>query len=71
MKALVVGLVLLALGGVGLVYKGFSYESKETVAKIGSLEASAEVTKEVQIPQAVSIVLMVVGAGLVLVGFKK
>ncbi len=71
MKALVVGLVLLALGGVGLVYKGFSYESKETVAKIGSLEASAEVTKEVQIPQAVSIVLMVVGAGLVFVGFKK
>ncbi len=71
MKALVAGIILVALGTAGLVYKGFSYESKETVAKIGSLEATAEVTNDVAIPTPISIILIVAGAGLVLVGLKK
>lgn len=71
MKALVAGIILVALGIAGLVYKGFSYESKETVAKIGSLEATAEVTNDVAIPTPISIILIVAGAGLVLVGLKK
>jgi len=54
-----------------LVFKGFSYESKETVAKIGSLEASAEVTKDVEVPQALSIIVLVAGVAMVLVGLKK
>lgn len=70
-SSIVIGIILIALGTAGLVYKGFSYESKETVAKIGSLEASADITKEVEIPQVLSIILIVAGAGIVLVGFKK
>ncbi|HEY0906327.1 MAG TPA: hypothetical protein VGE17_03940 [Methylophilus sp.] len=66
-----IGLILITLGVLGLVYQGFSYESKETVAKIGSLEASAEVTKEVEIPKPLSIILIVAGAGLALSGRKK
>lgn len=38
------------------MYKGFSYESKETVAKIGPIEATAETTKNVPIPEVLSIV---------------
>jgi hypothetical protein len=70
-SSLIIGIILIALGSAGLIYKGFSYESKETVAKIGSLEASADITKDVEIPQALSVILIIAGAGIVLVGLKK
>lgn len=70
-SGLVIGIMLITLGVLGLVYKGFSYESKETVAKIGSLEATAEVTNDVAVPKVLSIVLIAAGAGLVLVGLRK
>lgn len=70
-SSLIVGIILIALGTAGLVFKGFSYESKETVAKIGSLEASAEISKDVSIPQPLSIIVLVAGVGFLLVGLKK
>lgn len=70
-SSLMIGIFLVALGTAGLVFKGFSYESKETVAKIGSLEASAEVTKDVEVPQVLSIIVLVAGVAMVLVGLKK
>lgn len=70
-STIVIGLILLALGVTGLVYKGFSYESKETVAKIGPIEATAETTKDVPIPKLLSILSIVAGAGLLVVGMKK
>jgi len=69
--SVIVGVLLIALGAIGLVYKGFSYESKETVAKIGPIEATAETTKEVPIPEVLSIVAIVVGIGVVAIGAKK
>jgi hypothetical protein len=70
-SSIIIGIILIAIGAAGLVYKGFSYESEETVAKIGSLEASADITKSVEIPQALSIIFIVAGAAFVLVGWKK
>lgn len=70
-SSLVIGILLIALGAAGLVFKGFSYESKETVAKIGSLEASADITKDVEIPQALSLIVLAAGVAMVLVGLKK
>lgn len=70
-STLIIGILLIALGAAGLVLKGFSYESKETVAKIGSLEASADITKDVEIPQALSIIVLAAGVAMVLVGLKK
>jgi len=69
--SVIVGVLLIALGAIGLVYKGFSYESKETVAKIGPIEATAETTKEIPIPEVLSIVAIVVGIGVVAIGAKK
>lgn len=66
-----VGVLLITLGAAGLVYKGFSYESKETVAKIGPIEATAETTKNVPIPEVLSIVAIVVGIGVVAIGARK
>jgi len=69
--SVIVGVLLIALGAVGLVYKGFSYESRETVAKIGPIEATAETTKEVPIPEVLSIVAIVVGIGVIAIGARK
>ncbi|HSH73052.1 MAG TPA: hypothetical protein VK974_08365 [Methylophilaceae bacterium] len=69
--SVIVGVLLIALGAIGLVYKGFSYESKETVAKIGPIEATAETTKEIPIPEVLSIVSIIVGIGVVAIGAKK
>ena len=69
--SVIVGVLLIALGAAGLVYKGFSYESKETVAKIGPIEATAETTKNVPIPEVLSIVAIVVGIGVVAIGARK
>lgn len=72
MKSLVmVGVLLIAAGAAGLIFKSFSYESQETVAKIGSLEANAEITKEVEVPQALSLIVIAAGAALLIIGLKK
>jgi hypothetical protein len=70
MKRLVIvfGVILLVLGVVGLVHPSFSYHKQEEVAKIGSFKATVDEEKTAQVPAAVSIVLLVSGIGLVLLG---
>ncbi len=65
---IIFGVILLVLGVVGLVHPSFSYHKQEEVAKIGSFKATVDEEKAVQIPAAVSIVLLVSGIGLVLLG---
>jgi len=70
MKRLVIvlGLILLISGVVGLVHPNFSYHKQEEVAKLGPYKATLDEEKVVEIPAAVSIVLLVTGIGLVLLG---
>ena len=65
---IVLGAVLLVLGVVGLVHPNFNYHQQEEVAKIGSLKATVDEEKAVQVPSAVSITLLVAGLALVLLG---
>jgi hypothetical protein len=65
---IILGIILLIGGVVGLVHPNFSYHKQEEVAKIGSFKATVDEEKSVQIPAAVSIVLLVSGMGLVLLG---
>ncbi len=65
---IILGVILLASGVVGLVHPNFSYHKQEDVAKIGPYKATFDEEKTVQIPAAVSIVLLVSGIGLVLIG---
>ncbi len=65
---IVLGIILLVSGVVGLVHPNFSYHKQEDVAKIGPYKATFDEEKTVQIPAAVSIVLLVSGIGLVLIG---
>jgi hypothetical protein len=65
---IIFGVILLVLGVVGLVHPSFSYHKQEEVAKIGSFKATVDEEKTAQVPAAVSIVLLVTGIGLVLLG---
>lgn len=64
------GIILIALGIIGLAYQGFSYTRREQVAKIGSFEATADKQEHVFIPPLVSGVVLVAGVALLLVGNK-
>ena len=65
---ILLGVILLVSGVVGLVHPNFSYHKQEEVAKIGSFKATVDEEKNVQVPAAVSIVLLVSGIALVLLG---
>jgi len=64
----IVGIILLVLGVIGLVHPNFTYHQQEEVAKIGPVKATVNEEKTLQIPAAVSIVLLVAGIGLVVFG---
>jgi hypothetical protein len=66
--AIILGVVLLVLGVIGLVHPTFTYHQQEEVAKIGPVRATVNEEKTAQIPPAVSIVLLVAGIGLILLG---
>jgi uncharacterized membrane protein HdeD (DUF308 family) len=66
--AVILGVILLVLGVVGLVHPDFTYHQQEEVAKIGPVKATLNEEKTVQVPAAVSILLLVAGLGLVVLG---
>ena len=58
------GVLLVGLGVAALWFGGIPYKSNETVIKLGSFEAKAELDKTAEIPKPVGAGL--VGAGVVL-----
>lgn len=62
----ILGFILLISGVVGLVHPNFSYHKQEEVAKLGPYKATLDEEKSVQVPSAVSIVLLISGIGMVL-----
>jgi uncharacterized membrane protein HdeD (DUF308 family) len=65
---IILGVILLVLGMIGLVHPSFNYHQQEEVAKIGPIKATVDEEKTAQIPAAVSIVLLIAGIGLVVLG---
>jgi hypothetical protein len=65
---IILGVFLLVLGVVGLVHPIFTYHQQEEVAKIGPMKAIVNEEKTVQVPAAVSMLLLVAGIGLVVLG---
>jgi uncharacterized membrane protein HdeD (DUF308 family) len=64
----ILGVLFLILGVVGLVHPSFKYHQQEEVAKIGPVRATVNEEKTADIPTAVSIVLLISGLILVIVG---
>ena len=67
-SSIIVGALLIVLGVAALVYKNFSYTSKETILQIGDLKATAETEKNVPIPNILGIVAIVAGVIVIAVG---
>ena len=65
---IILGILLLVGGVVGLVHPVFTYHSQKEVAKLGPLNATVEEEKTAEIPAALSIVLLVSGLAVVLLG---
>jgi hypothetical protein len=68
---LLVGIVLILLGAATLLYGHFNYRSRETVVKLGPIEATAETTKSVPLPPILGWVLVGAGVCVVVVSSKS
>ena len=67
----IVGILLIAVGVLGLVYRGFSYTKETHTAIIGPIKFSMSDKERVDVPVWASIAAIAAGAGLLLVGGKK
>ena len=65
------GLVLIALGVLGLAYGGFTYTKRTEKASIGPLEISVADKETVNIPLWAGVGAIVIGAGVLVMGGKK
>ena len=69
MKPIVMlGLVLIALGVVGLVVANVSFTERKTVLDAGAIKITQEQEKVIPIPTIAGIAAVVVGLGLIFVG---
>jgi hypothetical protein len=66
-----VGVVLIVLGGLGLVYGGFSYTKDTTAVKLGPLELKVQEKETVNVPLWAGIGAIVVGGVLLVMGGKR
>jgi uncharacterized membrane protein YidH (DUF202 family) len=56
-----IGVLLVALGIIGLVYGEFTYTKDRDTAELGSLEITVKDEEEIRIPPVVGVVLIVGG----------
>lgn len=66
----IIGIILLILGGLGLVYGGFSYTKDSTAAKIGPIELKIQENEHVEIPLWGSIAALTIG-GILLISDRR
>jgi drug/metabolite transporter (DMT)-like permease len=65
------GIVLIVLGVLALVYKGFSYTEERHEAKVGPIELSVADKERVSIPTWAGVAAVVAGAALLFVPDRR
>jgi uncharacterized membrane protein len=65
------GVLLIVLGGLALVYQGFSYTRREKVIEIGPIHATADTQEHVPLPPIVGGLVLAAGALLLVMGVKQ
>ena len=65
------GVILIALGLVGLAWGGFTYTTREKLVDIGPLHATREETHNVPLPPILGAVALIGGVVLLVAGRKK
>ena len=69
--ARITGIVLIVLGLAGFFTGGFSFTKDTTAAKIGPIQLTVKEKESVNIPQWLSLGAVVLGAVVLVFGFKK
>lgn len=67
----ILGILLIVCGIGSLAYRGYEYTTSEKVAKIGNLEVTQEVKKEIYFPPYMGGLAVISGIILVVVTRKK
>jgi hypothetical protein len=67
----IAGLLFFVLGIVCLVHPDFTYHKTEEVAHVGPVHATVNEEKVATVPTAVSVILLVAGLGLTVLGAKS
>jgi hypothetical protein len=65
------GVILIALGLLGLAWGGFAYTTKETVVDIGPIHATRDKTHRVPLPPIAGAVAVIGGIALLVAGRKE
>lgn len=65
-----IGIILIAAGGLGLIYGGFTYTKETTGIKLGPLELQVKEKETVSIPLLLSAGAIAFGVFLVAIGRK-
>jgi hypothetical protein len=65
------GVVLILLGVAGLAFDHFSYTETRPVLKAGPIQVNSQEEHHISIPLIGSIVVMLIGAGLVVAGRRS
>lgn len=66
-----IAILLIVPGIVGLVHPSFTYHQTEEIAKIASLDATVNEEKTAAVPAALSVVFLVAGIVLVVLGTRR
>jgi drug/metabolite transporter (DMT)-like permease len=64
----ILGIILIAVGIVGLAWGGFSFTTRETVADIGPIHASRDKNHSVPLPPVAGALALVGGVALLVAG---
>lgn len=65
-----IGIILIAAGGLGLVYGGFTYTKETTGLKLGPLELQVKEKETVSVPLLLSAGAIAFGVFLLVIGRK-
>jgi hypothetical protein len=66
-----VGILLVILGALALAYQGISYTRQEKIFDVGPIHATAETHKEIPLPPILGGLMLVGGAGLLVMGARQ
>jgi uncharacterized membrane protein len=69
--AMLIGIVLIALGLIALVYQGFTYTTREKVVDLGPLKITAQKEKTIPLPPILGGLALAGGIVLVVTATRK
>ncbi len=66
-----VGIILIALGVVGLIYGGITYTSQKDVVDLGPIELRVDEKKELPLPPIFGAAAVAIGTAMIVVGRRR